>query len=144
MHLPHKIFVLAAIATTFGCHEDVGPPAPSRAYFLANVNGRSLPTFLSPIPESGTIVSGALFLGASRDAMIIQHRLQMGTDVTDTASYTYQINGSAIAFDYNPPCPPNALCVAPPKGTIVGSGFDLDMSGGSGGSLYSFRFFAPD
>ena len=76
--------------------------------------------------------------------MIIQRRLQMGTDVTDTTNYTYQIDGSAIAFDYSPPCPPNALCVAPPKGTIVDSHIYLDMSGGSGGPLYSFRFIAPD
>lgn len=143
MHLPRRILVLAAIATTLCCHDSVSPlPIPPTTYILDNIDGRPLPTFSSPIPEAGTVISGALLLGKSDDAMIIQRRLQMGTDVTDTTNYTYQIDGSTIVFDYNPPCPMNALCVAPPKGTIVGSRIDLNI-GGSQGPLYSFRFVYP-
>ena len=135
---------LLLLIATIACDNSNGPPPfPPITYILDNIDGRPLPTFSSPIPEAGTVVSGALLLGKSDDAIIIQRRLQKGIDVTDTTNYTYQIDGSTIAFDYNPPCPINALCAAPPKGTLVSSRIDLNMAG-SGGPLYSFRFYAPD
>jgi len=68
-----------------------------------------------------------------------------GGDVTYTTTYTYKITGDQIQFDFSPPCPPNALCVEPPKGTITESGLSLARYGAYSGIVYNFRLvFRPD
>ena len=145
MNLTRTTVLLAATVSTLACHDAGPPPVPPVTFTLDNINGRSLPMYLSPIPEAPTVISAALLLETSGHATIIEHRLQMaGGDVTDTTTYTYKINGNEIQFDYSPPCPPNALCVAPPKGTITSSRVLLDMSGGSGAVIYNFRLISAD
>src|SRR5207253_4485392 len=100
--------------------------------------------YLPEIPEAPTVISAALLLETSGLATIIEHRRQMAVDVTDTIFYFKQKTAYEIQFDYSPPCPINALCIAPPKGTITGSRVLLDMSGGNGTPVYNFRLIASD
>jgi hypothetical protein len=145
MRLPcQKAFLLFAV-WTIACHDPTSPPAVVARFELSDINGRSLPTFEWPIPESPTIFSASLQLDASGEASLTQHRRQMaGGDVTYTSTYTYKITGNQIQFDYIKPCPPNALCVAPPNGTITESGLSLAMYGSNSGIVYNFRLVAPD
>jgi hypothetical protein len=145
MHLICKTAFLAAVVSTLACHDLLAPPTPPAGYTLANVSGRPLPTFVSPIPEGPTIVSATLQLGAAGGATLTEHRHEMaGGDVTYTSTYTYSISGNQIQLDYSPPCPPNALCASPPKGTISGSDLSLDMYGDNSGIVYNFRLLASD
>jgi hypothetical protein len=146
MHLPcQKAFLVFAVST-IACHDPASPPAVTARFELSDINGRSVPTFESPIPESPTIFSATLQLDASGGASLTEHRHQMaGGDVTYTTTYTYKITGDQIQFNFSPPCPPNALCVAPPIGTMTESGLSLARYGANSGIVYNFRLvFRPD
>jgi hypothetical protein len=138
MHVLCKTAVLTAIVSTIACHDAAGPPPLPADFVLDNINGRQLPTYWSPIPESPTIISSTLHLDGAGNATLTEHRLQMTApgDFTVTSTYTYTISGNQISFGYN--CPPNAQCVAPPHGTISGANLSLDMSGGSGAVVYNY------
>ena len=146
MNLTRTTVLLAAIASSLACHDSAGPPpTPPVSFMLENINGRSLPTYLSPIPEAPTVVSARMLLEASGQATFIEHHIAMVRgDATDTTNYTYKITGNEIQFEPVAPCPPDALCIAPPRGTINSSRMALDMSGGMGAVVYNFRFIAPD
>lgn len=139
MHLLRRILVVAAIASTTGCHDTSGPPPLPANYVLARVNGRPLPTFLSPIPESPNILSGTLFLDGAGNAVLTEHRHEMIApgDITYTSNYTYTIRDSRIEFHFL--CPPGALCTEPPVGTFVGSHLFLDLSAGQGSIVYDYQ-----
>lgn len=140
MSLSRKIAFVGAIVSAFACNDLAAPPNPPADYTLANINGRPLPTFESPVPESPTILSATLELKAGGLATVTEHRNQMaGGDLIFTSNYTYTITGNEIQFDYDPPCPANALCAEPPKGTISGSRLTLVMYGASSGIVYDFR-----
>ena len=136
MRLFRKTAFLAAVVSTFACHDTAGPPLVAADFALDNINGRPLPTYLSPIPESPTIVSSTLHLDRAGNATLTQSLRQMGNNITQIATYSYTISGNHIAFGYN--CPPNANCLAPPSGTISGDNLSLDMSGGSGAVVYNY------
>jgi hypothetical protein len=140
MSLSRKIAFVGAIVSVFACNDLAAPPSPPVGYTLANINGRPLPTFVSPIPESPTILSATLQLKATGLATLTEHRNQMaGGDIIFATNYTYTITGNEIQFDYDPPCPANALCAAPPKGTISGSRLTLVMYGANSGIVYDFH-----
>lgn len=138
MHVFCKTAVLTAIVSTMACHDAAGPPPLPADFVLDNINGRQLPTYWLPIPESPNIISSALHLDGAGQATLTEHRLTMISpgDFTVTSTYTYAISGNQIAFGYN--CPPYALCVVPPHGTISGSNLSLDMTGGSGAVVYNY------
>ena len=138
MHVFRKTAVLVAIVSTFACHDAAGPPPLPADFVLDNINGRSVPTYWMPIPESPTVISSTLHLDGAGNATLTEHRVQMTApgDFTATSTFTYTISGNQIAFGYS--CPPNAQCVAPPRGIISGSHLSLDMSGGSGAIVYNY------
>jgi hypothetical protein len=110
---------------------------------LDNINGRALPTFLSPIPESPTIISSTLHLDGAGQTTMTEHRVQMaGGDLTFTSNYHYVITGNKIQFSFF--CPSNADCIMPPTGTISGSQLSLDMSGGTKQLIYNFQLTASN
>jgi hypothetical protein len=144
MRLSCKTVLVGAIASIVACNDIAAPPTPPAGYILDNVSGRALPTFLSPIPEGHTILSATLQLNASGKASLTESRREMdGTPLHFTTGYTYLIAENQIQFDYDPPCPPNALCAAPPKGTISGSRMTLEMYGANSGVVYDFRYIGP-
>jgi len=141
MRLSCKTMLFGAIASLVACNDLAAPPTPPAGYVLDNVNGRELPTFVSPIPEGPTILSAQLQLNASGKASLTEYRREMdGTASNFTTNYTYLITENQIQFDYDPPCPPNALCAAPPKGTISGARMTLEMYGSNSGVVYDFRY----
>ena len=141
MRLSCKTVLVGAIASLVACNDIAAPPTPPAGYVLDNVNGRALPTFVSPIPEGPTILSATLQLNASGTASLTEFRREMdGSQQLFTTNYTYVTTGNQIQFDYDPPCPPNALCAAPPKGTIGGSRLTLTMYGENSGIVYDFRY----
>jgi hypothetical protein len=145
MRLFCKTAFLVAVVSTLGCHDSVAPIAAT-TYVLDRVDGQSVP-YVSPIPENPTIVSGALLLQWDGKAILIQRRLQMATDVTDTTTYAYTITGTDITFSHY--CPPDAACIETPglpspRGTIAGGRIILDMNPPGNGFVYEFQFSAPD
>ena len=141
MRLSCKTVLVGVIASIVACNDIAAPPAPPAGYVLDNVSGRALPTFVSPIPEGPTILWATMQLDASGTASLIEFRREMdGIQNLSTSNYTYLIAGNQIQFDYDPPCPPNALCAAPPKGTISGSHLTLTMYGANSGIVYDFRY----
>lgn len=144
MRLSCQTVFAGLIVSTLACHDAI-EPTPPVTYTLVSISGRPLPTFVSPVPEAPTITAAALQLHALGLATLIEHRHEMsGAGLTYTTNYTYEITGDQIQFDYNPPCPPNALCAAPPEGTIGGGRVTLAMYGSNSGVVYDFRFFGPE
>ncbi len=112
-----------------------GPPPLPAEFVLDNIDGRPVPTYLTPISESPTIISSTLRLDGVGNAVMTERRRQMGSEVTYTRTYTYKISGNQIVFDLS--CPIDAICVAPPKGTISGSRLSLQY-GGSQATVYNY------
>jgi hypothetical protein len=124
--LCQKVLLFAALSMV-ACHDTSGP-GELRQFVLHDVNGRPVPTFLAPTPgETPTIVSGSLILNGAGQAVILEHRIEWdGAEHDYTSNYIYKITGSTIVFDRATPCPPNALCAAPPKGTVTAFGVAVD------------------
>jgi hypothetical protein len=138
MHLSRKSVFFVAIASTLACHDSTAPRTVSAQFVLNDIGGRALPTYLSATPGlTPTIVSNTLTLYKDGTAKTTEHRVEWnGVENTYTWQNTYTITGNQIEFVYN--CPPNADCIAPPRGTIVGNRLVLDVSGGSGAIIYNY------
>jgi len=140
MHLSRKLAFVGMVLSTIACNDVAAPPTPPIGYALETISGRHLPTFISPIPEGPTIVYAHMQLATGGKATLTEYRHETnGGDTRYTTGYTYEISGNNIQFDYDPPCPANALCAAPPRGTISGSHLTLAMYGANSGIVYDFR-----
>lgn len=141
MILSRKTALVGAVISIFACHDVTAPPDPPAGYVLDNINGRPLPTFFSPIPEAPTILSATIQLYPLGTASLTESRRESSGSFTSyTTNYTYTITGNQIQFDYEQPCPANALCVAPPQGIADGSRLILTMYGSQSGIVYVFRY----
>jgi hypothetical protein len=150
MHLTcQNAFVLIAVLTA-GCHETTSPPTQPGFYALESFNNQSLPTFLNAGGgDTTTIFSAILVLDGAANAMIATHSRQVHPntsprDATDTVRYTYRVVGDSIAFDYSPPCPPNALCVTPPYGKSTSTTLTLYSGYTGANATYLYRLLASD
>jgi hypothetical protein len=140
MRLLGKTVLIAAIASTAACHDSSGPHQPVN-YVLSSIDGRPLPTFISPVPESPTVLSGTFFLDGAGHATAFELRRDMsGNEYSLTVSYRYTITGNVIRFAYDPPCGGPAIdCIAPPNGTIFDSQLLIDFSGGHNTPIYDYQ-----
>src|SRR6266571_1627436 len=131
MRLPCQKALLLLAVSTIACHDSSRPTQPTvfAQFVLNDINGRALPTYPAPTPGlTPTIVSGSLTLDNSGKAVVSEHRIEWnGVETTNTVTYIYKINGTDIEFELSPPCPINAICVAPPKGTITTTGVSLEI-----------------
>jgi hypothetical protein len=125
MRLPcQKAFVIAAFFTA-ACGEPSAPPLVIGLFTLETVDSRPVPLVVrSEGADTLTLLSSTVTFDAAGKARIAPHtRSVTGTnaprEATDTARYSYVIIGDSITFDYDPPCPPNALCVGPPYGKLT-------------------------
>lgn len=139
MHLSCRFFVIAAIAST-ACR-DVSAPLHPVDYVLTAIDGRSLPTFISPVPEGPTVLSGTFLLDGASHATANEVRRDMsGNQYTFDATYRYTISGNVIQFDFDPHCGGPAIdCASPPKGLISGNHLLIDYSGGNSQPIYDYR-----
>ncbi len=120
--LPH-VFTLAP-----ACDDGTAPPPQLRGnYVLESINSSPPPAIvLSREGYTTTVIWSTLDFDAGDYAILVQ-RIRYAspnappTEVTHTTRYSYRFNGESIAFDYSPPCPANALCVAPPTGKVDAS-----------------------
>jgi len=124
-------FLLPLACGDFG----TAPPPSSGDYFLESVDGRPLPATIHSGEGYSTIVLwSTLSFDATGHAVLVERMRHTSPnepayESTNSTDYSYQITGDQIAFNYSPPCPPNALCVGPPTGTRGTSSLTLSWSG---------------
>ena len=143
MRLLRQTVFSAIVVGAIACHDASGPPTLPANYLLSSINGRPLPTYLAPLPESPTVTYSTLFLGSAGNAVLIEHRQVMTApgDVTYTTNFTYSIHDNTIDFHID--CPDNALCAAP-VGKFVNSHLLVDFSGGTGAVVYDYQLVIGD
>jgi hypothetical protein len=139
MRLSRRIALLVAIGAIAGCSDSSGPPTRA-IYVLETINGRPLPTVFLPIPEAPTILGGSLELDGNGHATIVEHRREMtGAEPTYITTFKYTVSGAQIHFELATPCPPAAICAAPPEGVILNRHLFLDWSNGNGDLIYDYQ-----
>ena len=140
--LSRNVFLLSlSLAFVISCRDSSGPATVSARFELNDIDGRALPTPPAFTPGlTPTILSSTITLDEAGNAAVTVHRTEWdGRDVTSTSDYTYKITGSRIEFA-SPPCPPNANCVIPPKGTLLFGRLSLEMGHvNSDPILYNYR-----
>ena len=144
MRLPGRTIFLVSLSLAFiiSCGDSSGPAVVTGRFELNDIDGRALPTPPAFTPGlTPTILSSTITLDEAGNAAVTEHRIEWdGRDITSTTNYTYKITGSQIAFDFSPPCPPNALCARPPKGTLFLGRLSLEMGYvNSDPILYNYR-----
>jgi len=142
MRLPSRTVFLVSLAFVISCRDSSGPAAVTARFELNDIDGRALPTPPAFTPGlTPTILSSTITLDEAGNAAVTVHRTEWdGRDVTSTTNYTYKITGSQIEFDFSPPCPPNALCARPPRGTLFMGRLSLEMGYvNSDPILYNYR-----
>ena len=122
-----KAFLLAVVVT-LACHDpSTTPPPPFSGFTLDNINGRPLPTFVSPIPEGPTILSGTLFLDGSGKVVMTERQRDINQgDFTTTNTLDYRITGDRIDIGCFRPYPATKVCTAS-FGTISGRTLSLTI-----------------
>jgi hypothetical protein len=145
MHLSCKkalpLFFFAAIA----CHDSTGPVRLTAEFELANINGRPVPTYLSPTPGlTPTILSATLALDNSGKVVMTEHRQEWsGAETTTTNTLDYRINANQIEIGCFEPPPPGVgtfVCIANYTGTISGNSLSLIVAPYPNGSIvYNYR-----
>jgi hypothetical protein len=144
-----KALLLVGVLTT-ACHDTTSPPTQPGFYSLESFNNQPLPIVVyAGGGDTITLFSAILVLDGAAHAMIATHSRQVHPslpprDATDTARYTYRVVGDSIAFDYSPPCPPNALCVAPPYGKSTSTTLTLNSGFIGINANYLYRLLASD
>ena len=146
MRLLRKCVFAFLIVPVIGCHDTSGPPPLPANYMLVSVNGRPLPTVTFPFPEAPTVLDGTLFLDGAGNAVIREHQHVMIApgEVTYTTNYTYTISDSKVEFHSATPCPPDAICAAPPVGTFLENHLLVDMGAGGNALIYDYQLVMPD
>jgi len=121
-----KAFILV-VALTAACHESTSPPAVLRSFVLESVDTQPVPVVIHASGgDTTTLYWASLRMYEGGTAEIAAHSRQVHAtlptrEATDISHYSYRIIGDSISFDYSPPCPPYALCVAPPFGKFTSS-----------------------
>lgn len=137
MNLLRWFTLVLTLGAALGCHDTVAP-IPS-TYALVTIGGRELPTFYSPIPEAPTIISGSLLFNGKGVATLRQQQRDInGNQTSSFTLYRYAIKNGVIEFDYYPSCPPFALCIRLPKGTLINDHALIDFFG-DGSVIFDYR-----
>lgn len=129
-----KAFFLLA-AATLACGDPLSPDEVAGSYVLESINGESLPFEIpQPIPEETiTVLLGGVTLDGYGHATSVErrreHPLNNPIEKTYTRESGYRLEGNKIWIGVIN-CPPNALCVAPTEGVIVGSTLSLKVRSG--------------
>lgn len=131
-------------ALPLACHDGTAPPPSILGFYvLESINSQPLPAIIqSGGGDTTTVFWSNLNLDGAGNAVLLEHirhaHLNSATEATYTTGYLYRVIGDSIAFDYSPPCPPNALCVGPPVGKLANSTLTLSYGGSPPFRLPSF------
>src|SRR5689334_19571638 len=142
MRILRQTVLCVATAAIVACHDASAPLQPVN-YLLTSINGVPIPTTMTPIPESPTILSGSFFLDGGSHAVAHERPRDMsGNEYDWDVRYRYRISGNVVTFDYDPPCGgPAADCAVIPKGTLDGRHLWIDYSGGQNLAVYDYQSF---
>ena len=135
--------LLLFLVVASGCTDPSEPSTISAAFELTDVDGLPLP--VSAPPSVGlpgpTIISGSMSLDLASGAIITEDRRDsQGSQYTFTSTYTYTIHGSYIGFIPATPCPPAAICTAPPIGEIVDNTLRVRLTYPPGYTFHVFTY----
>ena len=145
MRLSCKKALSLLFFSAIACHDSTGPLRLTAQFELANINGRPVPTYLSPTPGlTPTIFSATLALDNSGKVVMTEHRQEWnGTETTTTNTLDYRINDSQIEIGCFEPLPAGAgtfVCSANYTGTISGNALSLIVAPYPDGSIvYNYR-----
>ncbi len=108
------------------CADGTAPLPGPGYYLLQSVGGSPLPAVIMAGNGYTTEVIWSTLSLQPGSATLTERWRQtppsgLPTESVHTTRYSYTISNERLLFDYDPPCPPNALCVEPPVGEIVGS-----------------------
>ncbi len=134
MRLPRQQAFVLLLVGAIGCSDSVGPKL-SATFNLVDINGRAIPTFLAPTPGlTPTILFASVTLDKEGKALWLEERREFdGTQTSIRNTFDYRIT-------LNRPCPPNANCILPPKGTLFLGRLSLEMGHvNSTAILYNYR-----
>jgi hypothetical protein len=138
-----KVFLLALVVT-LACHDGSTAPPVFASFTLVNINGRPLPTFVSPIPEEPSITSGSLVLYGTGTAVMTEHKRDLVKgDFIVTTTLGYRITGDEIDTFCLAPSPGAATCIAGFKGTISGLNLSLTIDPNQP-LVYNYFSYRPD
>jgi hypothetical protein len=149
MHLSCKKALPVLFLSAIACHDSTGPMRLTAQFELANINGRPVPTYLSPTPGNPpTILSATLALDNSGKVVMTEHRQEWnGTETTTTNTLDYRINDNQIEIGCFEPLPDipgvgvgTFVCSANYTGTISGNALSLIVAPYPDGSIvYNYR-----
>lgn len=136
-------FLLFTIAI-LGCTAPSAPSYFSAEFVLTDVDGQHLPVNSTSSSRTLplTIVAGHMALDESGGAYISEDRIDGQSRYSLTTPYSFRVKGTSIRFDYaDPPCPLGEPCPAPPTGTILDNGLDVQIvfPPTSAFQVYTFR-----
>ena len=127
---PHLHVLLFLAIAAVACTDPSDTPSIAAKFFLTDIDGQQLP-YTRPSTngsQSATIVSGSLILYNSGLAVLEENQLKSAGGVTlVTSRLRYNISGATIEFSFETPCPPNAICVAPPTGELLDNGIHAQI-----------------
>jgi len=128
------------------CSDSTSPKTVAAQFVLHDINGRLLPTYPAATPGlTPTILDGTITLEPSGNATIFEHRTEWnGVDATYSTPYKYEIRGNVVEFSRLEPCPPAAICSAPPQGklSLVSSNMSVTVSS-SFPIIYNYNRVVP-
>ena len=143
MRLSCQKALFVVFVATIACNDSTGPTLPV-TFELVNINGRGLPTYLSPTPGlSSTVLSAYLHLDNAGKASWFERRREFGgAETTIASTLDYRIRGTRI--DIGSPCPPNANCVSF-SGSISKDALSLVVGrmDSEGSIVYNYRLATP-
>ena len=143
MRLSCKRVSIVLLVSTLACRSVSEPARIAADFVLDNINGRPLPTFVSPIPETPSIVSATLHF--DRSGKVVSSELQRDmsqSEVRVTYTLDYRISGNRVDIGCFGPNSTSALCVAGFSGTISGDGLTLSISPGQS-VIYNYKIAPP-
>jgi hypothetical protein len=139
MRLDCKGVFLTVLVSTLACRSVSEPARIAADFVLDNINGRPLPTFVSPIPEAPSIVSATLHFDRSGKVVTTELQRDMSqSEVSVTYTLDYRISGNRVEIGCFGPDSASALCVAGFSGTISGDGLSLTI-GADQSVIYNYK-----
>jgi hypothetical protein len=139
MRLSYNRVSIVLLVSTLACRSVSEPGGIAADFVLDNINGRPLPTFVSPVPETPSIISATLHF--DRSGKVVSSELQRDmTQGVVRVTYTldYKISGNTVVIGCLDPASASALCAVGFSGTISSDGLSLTLSPGQS-VVYNYK-----